>query len=277
MGNGVNRMKIKVTIISMILSLLIVSVAYTAEAAMSYNEALKYQSLHAKEVFIFNEKVKDIYGEKNVCRYFNLLGKDGVGHNGNAFAADRSFINFLVNYGFENIPQEPFAYFRWWGDLDGHPDKGYEPKTFNISFKDGFVKTFAIQGWEYKRQNLGFGNWSHTYDGRIRLTEVELYELYTHGDVMSVSIDKGAGRIKNFFYMGEKDVEEKAELTKGIAHAVKILQIDEDTIEAKRAEMEQQRLQKLREEIEKELKEEAEREAMKKAILEEMKAKNTGN
>lgn len=77
--------------------------------------------------------------------------------------------------------------------------------------------------------------------------------------------------------MGEKDVEEKAELTKGIAHAVKILQIDEDTIEAKRAEMEQQRLQKLREEIEKELKEEAEREAMKKAILEEMKAKNTGN
>lgn len=243
------------------------------EAAMTYDEALKYQVLHSEEVFIRNEKMKDPYGEKNICRYFNLLGEKGVRHNGDFFSNDRSFLNFLINYGFENIPQELFAYFRWAADMDGKPENGYAPKILSISFNDGYIKNLDVQGWEYKRQNLGFGNWTHVYDGRIVVSAVDLYDLYSHGDIMAVYIDKGAGRIKHFFYSGDKDLIEKKKLTRGIANAIKMLQVNEDSLAEQRAILEKERVEKLRKEIEAEIRAEIEKEEIKKAILDEMRNK----
>lgn len=103
-----------------------------AYAAMSYDQALQYQSMHSEEVKAFTNKVKDIYGEKNKCRYFGMMnGKRGHFNSGGGLG-QRTLLNFLVDYGFENIQSEPYAYIRWIADLAGRPDKGYEPKYLNI-------------------------------------------------------------------------------------------------------------------------------------------------
>ena len=266
--------------------------ASQTEAAMSYEKALQYQAKYPNEIFVRNEKCKDAYGEKNVERFFNMLKKNGVGHSGGSSVGGkgkRTFLNLLINYGFKNIESEPYAYIRWGADLEGHPEKGYAPQSMNIVFEDGFVKTFSLQGWEYRREKLAglFAPvWCHLYHGRIRLNDVDLYDIYSHGAIAAVSIDDGISGdnrdgIKHFFYAGEKDLEEKALLTKGFAHTLKILEIDPSTIEAKRIalakEAERLRLEQLRKEVEKEIKEDAEREALKKQILEEMKAKQNAN
>ena len=262
------------------------------EAAMSYEKALQYQAMHADDVIKHNAKMKDIYGEKNVCRYFSLLKKNGVMHTGGSGAGGkgkRTLLNLVINYGFENIDTEPYAYIRWGVDLDGHPDSGYAPKNLFITFEDGFVKTIGLQGYEYKYEKLpGFlaPVRCHLYHGRIKLNDVEIYDIYSHGNIAAVSIDDGNGGdniegIRHFFYSGEKDLEEKALLTRGFRHTIKILEIDPSTIEAKRIayakEAEKLRLEQLRKEVEREIKEDAEREALKKQILEEMKAKQKAN
>lgn len=259
-----------------------------AEAAMSYEKALQYQAKYPKEIFVSNRKCKDAYGQKNVERFFNMLKKSGVSHSGGSAIVGKrtgTFLNLLINYGFKNIESEPYAYIRWSADLEGDPEKGYAPKSMNIAFEDGFIKSLSLQGWEYiYQEGRGFFGpvWGHHYHGRIRLNEVDLYDIYSHGAIASVSIDDGVSGdnldgVKHFFYSGEKDLKEKALLTKAFAHTLKILEIDASTIEAKRIayakEAEKLRLEQLRKEVEQEIKEEAEREALKKQILEEMKAK----
>lgn len=167
-------------------------------------------------------------------------------------------------------------------DLAGAPDRGYEPKTLQIVFEDNYIKTFSLQGWEYRKEFVpGFfaSSWGHNYDGRIKLNHFDIYEMSKHGKILSASMDAGNGSIKHFFYSGNKDADKKEMLTRAITHSMKILQIDEnkiaDEMAAHQQAMEQERLNQLRAEVEKELKEEAEREAMKKAILEEMQ-KNKG-
>ena len=68
-----------------------------AYAAMSYDEALQYQSMHSEEVKAFTNKVKDIYGEKNKCRYFGMMnGKRGHFNSGGGLG-QRTLLNFLVD------------------------------------------------------------------------------------------------------------------------------------------------------------------------------------
>lgn len=257
------------------------------QAAMTYEEALRYQKLYPDEIIIRNEKIKDVYGEKRTCRFFNLLLKNGVDHSRGIIngQAERTFINLLINYGFEDNKEEPYAYIRWIADLSGSPEGGFNPQELYISFEDGFVKTIPLQGYEYQYQRIvnAFTNWwAHCYAGRINLNDVDIYDIYSHGSIAAVSIDNGSGGdnlngIIHFFYSGEKDAKEKDILTKGFSHIVKILEIDPSTIERKRIalknEIKRQRDEKMRKEIEQEIKEEMEREALKKQILEEMKAK----
>lgn len=267
----------------------VLGAAYQVEAAMTYDEALKYQKLYPNEIYVRNIKIKDAFGEKSNCRFFSLLKKEGVMHTGGSTIGgqgQRTLINFVINYGFENANSEPYAYIRWVADLDGSPEGNYAPEKMFITFEDGFVKSIELQGWEYHYQELvGWfsGMWCHNYSGRIKLNDVDIYDIYSHGKIAAVSIDDGIkgdnfNGIKHFFYSGDKDAEEKELLTKGFAHAVKILEIDPNTIEEKRImfekEVEKQRLEKMRKEIEQEIKEEMEREALKKQILEEMKSKN---
>ncbi|WP_333594961.1 hypothetical protein [Anaerospora hongkongensis] len=275
-------MAMKKILAGLMLGCLLVAGAATSEAAMTYEQALKYQGLNSEEVFISNDKVKDAYGQKNIKRYFSLLNKNGLAHSGNTIlgVGDYTFINLLINYGIANMNEEPFAYIRWIAHLAGAPDRGYEPKTMNIAFSDGFIKTFSLQGWEYRGQIINgmFANsWAHLYDGRVRLNDFDLYELSQHGQIVAISMDDGNGGIKHFFYSGDKDINSKAKLNRGIYHAMKILQVDEQAVIAKKAERdrlaEEERLAKLRAEIEKEIKADAEREAMKKAIQAEIAAK----
>lgn len=263
-------------------SLALFSAAGQADAAMTYEKALLYQEAHPEEIHCKNIKQKDIYGNKNLNRYFSFVGSQGLLHTGKSSmgTADRTLINFIISYGFPNIKSEPYAYIRWMADLAGAPDRGYEPKTLQIVFEDNFAKIFSLQGWEYRKQFVpGFfvSSWGHNYDGRIKLSNYDLYELSLHGRVVSASMDAGDGHIKHFFYSGDKDADKKLLFTKGIRHALKILEIDGDSIradyEAQKAQAEKDRLAALRAEIENEIKADAEREAMKKAILEEMKQK----
>ena len=275
-------------LIGILTGISILGAAYQAEAAMTYDEALKYQKLYPEEIYAKNFKMKDSFGEKQNCRFFNLLKKEGVLHTSGSTMGgkgERTGINLLINYGFENSDEEPYAYIRWMADLDGSPEGNYAPEKLFITFEDGFVKTLNLQGWEYHYQQLmGWFSamWCHNYNGRIRLNDVDIYDIYSHGKIAAVSIDDGVkgdnfNGIKHFFYSGDKDAEEKELLTKGFAHAVKILEIDPNTIEEKRIalekEIEKQRLEKMRKEVEQEIKEEMEREALKKQILEEMKGK----
>ena len=263
------------------LALMLSVIGGTANAAMTYQEALSYQSMHADTVFIVNDKVKDAYGEKNICRYFDLLGKNGVIHSGNTMAGipSTTYINLFLNYGFENIPSEPFCYIRWGAQLAGDPDKGYEPKNMHIAFSDGFIKDLSLQGWEYNRtfvSGMLVNSIAHNYNGRVKLDDFTIYELVSHGPVAAVSMDDGSGAIKHFFYAGEKDLKNKVKFTEGLANAMKILQIDSESVAKKAEEMklqqEAERKAKMRAEIEAEIKAEEEREAMKKQILAERAA-----
>ena len=254
----------------------------SADAAMSYEKALQYEQAHSEEVHSFTDKQKDIYGEKNKRRFIGLFGKNGLLHTGNTFAgsAQRTFFNYLIDYGFANIPMEPYAYIRWAADLAGRPDKGYEPKTLQIVFEDNHIQQFSLEGWEYRSEYIaGFfgGSTAHNYNGRIKLNRFEIYEMSLHGKIVSASMDAGDGTIKHFFYSGDKDADKKVLLTKGIKHSMKILEIDPAAMpaeyEAYKKQLEEQRLAKLRAEVEKEIKAEQEKEALKKQILEEMKLK----
>ena len=75
----------------------------------------------------------------------------------------------------------------------------------------------------------------------------------------------------------DKNKTEKQWFNNGVKHALKILEINDETMEAKLAETqklaEQERVAKLRAEVEAEIKADAEKEAMRKQILAEMEAK----
>lgn len=274
-------MKLKETILAGMFCLATLGIMGNVSAAMTYQEALGYQAAHADEVFVLDEKVKDAYGEKNVCRYFGLLGKNGVVHSGSSMSGipSATYLNLFINYGFANIPSEPYCYIRWSAQLAGEPDKGYEPKFMHIAYMDGFIKDLSLQGWEYSRgflRGMLVNSITHNYHGRVRLNDFELYELSKHGPIASVSMDDGSGAIKHFFYSGEKDLKNKNRFDRGIVNALNILQVDADTVmqkaEQAKAQQEAERKAKLRAEIEAEIKAEEEREAMKKQILAERAA-----
>lgn len=256
--------------------------ATNVEAVMSFEKAMAYQEANPKDVRFVEKKVKDIYGEKNKRRYFAMLSANGLIHTGNSIVgkADRTMLNYIVDYGFKNIEIEPYAAILWYADLKGDPEKGYEPKKMHIVFEDDFIKEFDLQGWEYKREVIsGLFSFAtaHNYRGEIKLDRFDIYELYQHGAVVSVSVDAGDGTIRHFFYSGKKDADEKATLTRGIRHSMKILEIVPEKMHLEYAEhrkkQEEERIAKLRAEVEREIREDAEREALKKQILEEMKQK----
>ncbi len=242
----------------------------TIEAAMTFEEASAYQAKHSDDILLRTEKMKDAFGEKNKCRYFSFLGRNGLTHNGDYMKADRSTINFIVNYGFEGQNSAPFASITWQADLKGKPENGYAPDYLAVIFEDGYVANFDLQGWEYKRDYVGFwGELSHTYYGNIKISDIELYKMSKHGNLSAIFMNKSNESVKHFFYAGEKDLEEKQQFTKGIQHAVNMLEITASSVAALEAKEEEERLAKLRKELEAEI----EREEMKKAILKERQQK----
>lgn len=76
---------------------------------MTYEEALNYQSKYPKEILTSNFKTKDKYGNKNVERIFDLMGKKGFVNSGPILStvSDMSALRLCINYGFANDPKPP--------------------------------------------------------------------------------------------------------------------------------------------------------------------------
>ena len=93
---------------SIVLGLYVMMNVNSVDAAMSFEKALLYQEKNEKDVHVVVKKEKDIYGDKNKHRYFSLLSANGLMHTGKTSmgVADRSLINYIIDYGFENIPLE---------------------------------------------------------------------------------------------------------------------------------------------------------------------------
>lgn len=253
---------------------------------LSYSEALVYQKANHHDIHAEYETMKDITGEKDKWRYFSFLSSDGLLNTGNTNigVADRTFLNYVINYGFENNPIEPYACIVWEADLAGDPTKGYEPSVFRILFADNYVKTFDLQGWEYKKKfvhGIFFSDLAHSYSGTIKLSRFDIYEMSKHGAVVSASVDAGNGGIKHFFYTGNKNKEDKELLTRAFQHSLILLGIDSNKMQSEydayKKHLGEERIAKLRAEVEAEIKAEQEREAIKQQILAEMKLKGTNN
>ncbi len=278
-------MQIKTTLLTAVLALGMFVSSETALAAMTYGQALSYQAAHPTEIVLKEVKTKDPYGQKNVCRYFGLLGGGGVSHSGGSITGipNATSLNLAINYGFPNIPSEPTCFIKWGANLAGEPDKGYEPQSMHIAFEDGYIKNLSLQGWEYKKgllQGMLVNSMAHTYTGTVTLSDFDVYELSMHGPIASVSIDDGSGAVKHFFYSGDKDLKNKERFNKGLINAANILQINGEVMAKKAAEMqaqqEEERKAALRAEIEAEIKAEEEREALKKQIMAERAAAKAG-
>ena len=261
------------------------------EAAMTYEEAVAYQKAHAEDIVLRTEKIRNAYGEKSKCRIFSFLGKHGVTHSWGSLGSQNTLINLVLKYGDAKLNDEPYAYFRWQANLAGNPKDGYEPRYMSVSFKDGYIKNLPLQGWEYNEQEVyvpgayyGSGNYGYylpgssysynQYEGSVKVTPLDLYEMAQHGEIASIFIDrgdnddKGNNNIRHFFYTGDKDADEKAQLARGFQHAVAMLELDAAQLQQLREEAEKERLAQLRKEIEAEL----EREALKEQILQERAA-----
>ena len=259
------------------------------EAAMTYEEAAAYQKSHAEDIVARSEKIRNPYGEKTKSRIFSFLGKNGVSHNWGSIGTHYTLINLILNYGDKKLAEAPYAYLRWHMNIDGNPKNGFEPRYMSVSFTDGYIKNLELQGWDYAEGNVyipgatydnGYGYSYQTpgtsyvynqYDGSVKVGELDLYEMAQHGEIASIYIapnsndDKGNNTTQHFFYTGDKDKEEKAQLARGFQHALTMLEIDEAHLQQLREEAEKERLAKLRKEIEAEL----EREALKAQILKE--------
>lgn len=253
---------------------------------LNYSEARVYQRANNHDIHAEYETMKDITGEKDKWLYFSFLSSDGLLNTGNTDlgVADRTFINYIINYGFENSPIEPYACIVWEADLAGDPTRGYEPKVFRILFEDKYVKTFDLQGWEYKKKfvhGIFFNDLAHSYSGTIKLSRFDVFEMSKHGAVVSASIDAGNGGIKHFFYTGNKNKEDKELLTRAFQHSLILLGIDSDKMQAEyiayKQQQEEERIAKIRAEVEAEIKAEQEREVIKQQILKEMKLKEANN
>lgn len=259
--------------------------AQSTNRPMTYNQALLYQQRYPKEIYVSNYKDKDEFGNKSYYRRFDLLGDDGVGHSGNTIVGvgDRTWLRFTIKYGFESEKNViPSAYFDWSADLVGDPDKGFKPKYFRVVFLDGYVKELPLQEWIYSPKiisGLLVTSTAHNFYGSIKLEDVDVYELLSHGDVGAVYMDNGAGGMRHFFYSGDKDTKNKYKLTRGIYHAAKILNINDDTMNAKfniqKENSEKARKNKIRAEIIKELDDAEEREAILQEILAERDVANS--
>ncbi len=275
----------------LVLGYALVSYIGTAEAAMTYEEAIAYQKAHAEDIVLRTEKIRNPYGEKSKCHYFSFLGKHGVTHSWGSLGDHNTLINFVVSYGDANMKEKPCAYFRWQANLSGNSKDSFAPDYLSVSFKDGYIQNIPLQDWEYNEQEVyvpgayyGNGNYGYyipgtsysynRYEGSVKVGALELYEMGQHGELASIFIDRGENddqgnnNIRHFFYTGDKDRDKKAQLVRGFQHAITMLEIDAAHLQQLREEAEQKRVAKLKKEIEAEL----EKEALKQQILQEREA-----
>lgn len=251
---------------------------------MTYEEAALHQEKYSEDITLHRYTEKDIDGNKKKLRIFDFLKSEGLSHSGNTLVgvADRTSLRLAISYGFEGNSTKPIAYIAWSADLAGNPDHGYKPNYIRIVFESGYIRELPLQGWQYQAElirGVFVNSWGHCFWGSINLSDIDIYDILQHGNIVAVYVDDGNNNPRHFFYSGDKDTRNKTIFVRGFQHIAKILDVNNDTIQGEladqKANAEKERKAKLRVEIQKEINDEKEREAMKKEILAEMEKKQT--
>lgn len=243
---------------------------------MTYEEALRYQQAHNKDIIVSNYNTKDKFGNKNTERIFDFLGKKGFVNSGSSISgiSNTSALRLTVSYGFANDPTPPTVTLSWGGDFDGPPDNGYAPTGLNVVFSDGYVKSLDLQGYNYSAQwvtGLLYSSVSHFYSGSILLSPFDIYDMTHHGNVAAAHLTTAYGGMRHLFYSGDKNRKQKEQMTRGLNHIATMMDVNENSISLVADTVEQNRKKALKEEIRSEVLQEQEREKLKAEILEEIR------
>lgn len=251
-----------------------------APQPMSFERALAYQKLHSEDITFNTSKTKDQYGNKGTTRCFDFLGETGHYNQGSSISgyADNTGLRFSVQYGFENAQTAPYAVIGWSADLSS---PSCHPNFMRFVFSSGYVKEISLQEWAYNpyvNYGLFASSYAYRFHGRIELNNYDIYELITHGDIAAVYIDNGIGGVRHFFYSGDKNAKQKAQLNRGLVHMAKMLDISHETVSAEyqmqQAKAEAERKARIKDEIRQEIAEDKEREALRREVIAEMNAKD---
>ena len=247
---------------------------------MSYKQALLYQSKHKNDIIITTEGTKDSLGNKAKAIFFDFMGKGGFVNAGNSLvAADYTALRLYISFGYDTNITAPTPYLSWGANMDGAPRAGFAPTGINVIFSDGYVKHLNLQGYTYSMQFYEgiFWNysWSHYYYGDIKLNNEDIYEMTHHGDVAACHLTTGYNAVRHMFYSGEKNIEHKQAMSRGLRHIAAIMDINSDTISNERVykadSAENARKQSLHDEIKAGILKEQEREKMREEIMEELR------
>lgn len=223
----------------------------------------------------------------------------------------RTYLRLAIHYGQETNPIRPFATIIWAADVNKRYqndlnqnlndtnindtnidiDKNTShPKYIRIVFESGYEKEFStdldtMRGASYSIFNiydilfpfsLFFSTVGDQRSGYIILTSEDIWDIYKHGNIANVYLDDnkglglGTGQL-SFFYSGDKQEEDKQQLTYGFEHIVRLLNISPATLEGERILKKKQEEKEYRDKLRKEVREEIIKEEIRKEILEEVR------
>ena len=246
---------------------------------MTYAQAVLYQKQHQKEIYISDYRTKDKFGNKNTQRVFDLMGKYGFSNSGGSLSgvADITELRLSICYGFSNENIRPYVVLYWGGNFDGAPDKGFAPTMFVLVFEDGYSKNLNLEGYSYTRrwfEGIFVNTWSHYYSGTIKLDDFALFDMVQHGNVAGAYLATAYGGMRHLFYSGDKNIEHKKRMTKGLQHACVMMNINADTITAERKNIEFSaevlKRETMKAEIKNEIIDEYEREKIRQEVKKEL-------
>ena len=282
------------------------SVPYTWEMAVEYAE-MHPEDITPHKIGGY----KDKYGNFSKWRCIDFLGDQGLMNRGNSFwgTPSRTYLRLAIHYGQETNAPKPFATIIWAADINKRHQndlnqnsndmninnnelKNISPKYLRIVFESGYEKEFSTD--MEKMRYLHYSNFN-IYDilyfplsiifptsvgykrsGYILLTNEDIWDIYKHGNIVNVYLDDdkglglGTGQL-SFFYSGNKQEEDKIQLTYGFEHIVRLLDITPATLEGERILKKRQEDKEYRDKIREEVKKEIIKEEIRKEILEEVR------
>jgi len=173
--------------------------------------------------------------------------------------------------------------------------KKISPKYLRIVFESGYEKEFPtdmenMRWLHYANFNIFdiLTPWSRIFpwffptsigykrSGYIFLTYEDLWDIYKHGNIVNVYLDDGHGLGMgtgqlSFFYSGEKQEEHKRQLTYGIEHMIRLLNINPATVAYDRKQREDEERKAHYDKVREEVKNEIYKDEIRKEIMEEVR------
>lgn len=281
-------------------------VPYTWEQAVEYAE-MHPEDITPHKIGGY----KDKYGNFSKWRCIDFLGDQGLMNRGNSFwgRPSHTYLRLVIHYGQETNAPTPFATIIWAADVNKRYQNDLNqnlndrkrnnfitdnssPQYIRIVFESGYEKEFStdlknIRGLYYSNFNIKdillfplslllSTSAGDKRSGYILLTNEDIWDIYKHGKIANVYLDDdkgmglGTGQL-SFFYSGNKQEEDKIQLTYGFEHIVRLLDITPATLEGERILRKRQEDKEYREKLREEVRKEIMKEEMRKEILEEVR------